>query len=142
MPLASVWLIRASFAHLVSGAILGALYLAWKAEGWMPWVVSHRQIHVEQMLVGWMVQLVIGVAFYILPRTDNTAAYRSGPLIWVVFALLNAGVVMAALGSAPDYPPALLLTGRVLEVAAAGLFALHAWHRQRPYTAQLRRKLV
>lgn len=142
MPVASVWLIRAAFFHFISGAVLGAFYLAFKAEGWMAWVASHRQVHVEQMAVGWMVQLVIGVAFWILPRTEVTATARSGPLIWIVFALLNTGVLAAALGSAPAYPPALLLAGRIMEVAAAGLFALHAWNRQRPYTRQAKRVLV
>lgn len=142
MPAASVWLIRAAFLHFVSGALLGAIYLAWKAEGWMVWVVSHRSVHVEQMLVGWMVQLVIGVAFWILPRTERADIAGAGPLIWVVFGLLNVGVIAAALGSAPGYPPALLLAGRVLEAAAAGLFAFHAWHRQRPYTREVKRILV
>jgi hypothetical protein len=142
VPVASVWLIRVSFVHFASGALLGAFYLSWKAVGWFAWVVSHRQVHVEQMLVGWMVQLVIGVAFWILPRTEATATARSGPSIWVVFALLNAGVLLAALGTAPDWPRELALAGRSAEIVAAGLFAAHAWNRQRPYTRGVRRMLV
>ena len=142
MPLASVWLIRAALLHLATAAVLGAMYLAWKAEGWFAFAPSHRQMHVEQMLVGWMVQLVIGVGFWILPRTEPTVAQRSGPLIWIVFGLLNAGVLLAAWGSAPEYPAWVSPAGRTLEMAAALLFAIHAWRRQRPYTRETKRILV
>ena len=142
MPLASVWLIRAALLHFATAAVLGAMYLAWKAEGWFAFVASHRQMHVEQMLVGWMVQLVIGVAFWILPRTEPTEAQRSGPLIWTVFGLLNTGVLLAASGAAPGYPAWGAPAGRALEMAAALLFALHAWRRQRPYTRETKRILV
>ena len=142
MPLASVWLIRAALLHLATAAVLGAMYLAWKAEGWFAFAPSHRQMHVEQMLVGWMVQLVIGVGFWILPRTEPTVAQRSGPLIWIVFGLLNAGVLLAAWGSAPEYPAWVSPAGRTLEMAAALLFAFHAWRRQRPYSRETKRILV
>lgn len=142
MPLASVWLVRMSLLHLAAGGTLGAMYLSWKAYGWFPFVTGHRQVHVEEMLVGWMVQLVIGVAFWILPRTEGTLGFQQSKLIWVVFALLNAGVIAAAWGSAPHYPAWVSPTGRALEMAAAALFAFHAWNRQRPYTRGTKRILV
>ena len=89
MPRVSVWMIRAALLHLLSGALLGAAYLAFKAEGWFVILVSHLGTHQEQMLVGWMVQLVIGVAYWILPRPAEQAADVSARVMWLVFWLLK-----------------------------------------------------
>jgi len=142
MPRVSVWLVRASLLQLLSGALLGAAYLAFKAEGWFAILVTHLGTHQEQMLVGWMVQLVIGVAYWILPRSDGQGPKDSERVMWVVFGLLNAGVLVAALGTDPSWPASLLLIGRVAETAAAVLFARHAWKRQRAYREGVRTVLV
>lgn len=142
MPRVSVWFIRASLLHLLSGAALGAAYLAWKAYEWFPFAVSLRQVHVEQMLVGWLVQLVVGVAFWILPRPEGRDPGAYSGQMWVIFGLLNAGVLAAALGSSAALPDALGLAGRAAEAAAAALFLIHAWHRQRPYRTATRQLLV
>jgi heme/copper-type cytochrome/quinol oxidase subunit 1 len=142
MPRVSQWLIRAALLQLLSGAMLGAVYLVFKAEGWFPTIVTHLGTHQEQMLVGWMVQLVIGVAYWILPRPAEQAVYTSTGVMWLVFWLLNAGVLVASLGTDPLLPAWLLLVGRLAETLAVVLFARHAWHRQRAYRAGVRTVLV
>ena len=142
MPRMSMWLIRAALLQFLAGATIGAAYLCFKAEGWFAWSVSHLPVHVEVMLVGWMVQLVMGVAYWILPRPAAEPRDAHEPVMWAVFGLLNGGVLVAALGGDPAFAAWAGLLGRVLEVAAAALFALHAWNRQRPYRAQARRVLI
>lgn len=142
MPRVSAWLIRIALLHFLSGAILGASYLSFKALGAPVFAVSHRPVHVEQMLVGWMVQLVIGVGYWILPRTASHGTAPHAALMWAVFALLNGGLLLAALGGDPRLPGGLVLAGRVAESAAVGLFAAHAWTRQRAYRDASRRVLV
>ena len=142
MPRASVWLIRIALLHLLSGAVLGTAYLVFKATGTPAWVATHRPVHMEQMLVGWMVQLVIGVAWWILPRPAEPERAPRAATMWLVGVLLNGGVVVAALGGSPRLPQALLPAGRMLEVLAVAVFALHAWRRQRPYRQAARRLIV
>ena len=142
MPKMSVWLIRAALLHFVMGALLGSAYLCWKAAGWFPWSLSHVSVHVELMLVGWMVQLVIGVAYWILPRPADEPRDAHEGVMWAVFGMINAGVLLASLGGDPSLPRQFQLAGRILEIAAAGLFALHAWNRQRPYRAKARKVLI
>ena len=64
MPRLSCCFIRASLAYLVAGFTLGALMLTLKA------VVRYEGVgllmmtpHVEFLLIGWTVQLTMGVAF-------------------------------------------------------------------------------
>jgi cbb3-type cytochrome oxidase subunit 1 len=139
VPRVSVWLIRVALLHLLSGAYLGAAYLTFKGTGWPAWAASHRPVHVEQMLMGWMVQLVIGVAFWILPSRTKAPPASPARLMWLVFVLLNGGVVLASF-SDPSRP-AVELLGRCAETGAVALFAVLAWNRQRPYTPAAR-KLV
>ncbi len=133
MPRVSVWLLRLALIHFASGAVLGFAFLCWKATGWPTFAPSHLGVHQEQMLVGWMVQLVIGTAFWMLPRAASYDASSASRRLWVVFALLNAGVLLAALAGAPSFPSWCLPVGRTAETLAVALFAQHAWHRQRAY---------
>lgn len=109
------------------GFTLGAVMLASKAMalwGPMAWLLAP---HVEFLLVGWTVQLTMGVAFWILPRFEGGRSRGRERYAWAVFVLVNAGVVLVGVGPALG-PPATLL-GRVAEFAAAAAFGFHAWRR-------------
>jgi uncharacterized membrane protein YidH (DUF202 family) len=63
MPVLSRWFIRASLAYLVAGFSLGALMLAFKACARHGVMWRLFTPHVEFLLIGWTVQLTMGVAF-------------------------------------------------------------------------------
>lgn len=125
MPLASRLFLRLALGHLVIGSTLGAWLLAAKS-GW-PSIVPGllRPAHVEMLLVGWLLNLIMGTAYWILPRhATGPARGHAGP---VVFALVsvNAGVIAAGYGG-------WFIGGRALEGLGAAAFVLHAWSRVRP----------
>jgi len=127
MPRVSAWFVRASLVHLMAGFCIGAVLLAGKGIplGFDPW--SLRAVHIEMLLVGWMIQLVMGVAIWIFPRfVLHRAPQRSAVTAWLAFALLNAGVLLAGLGGS------LLAAGRATEIGAAASFAVHLWGRVSP----------
>jgi hypothetical protein len=131
VPRLSCWFIRASLAYLVAGFTLGALMLTLKA------VVRYEGVgllvtpHVEFLLIGWTVQLTMGVAFWILPRFEGGTSRGAVGYAWLAFVLLNAGVILAGLGPALGDPGFIRLSGRAAEAAAAFAFGLHAWRRIR-----------
>lgn len=126
MPPVSAWMVRAALAYLAVGATVGAGLLAQKG-GWLhlgggALVRAHREV----LLVGWLVQLALGVGFWILPPVRGTRV-RGWPG-WSVAALLNAGVaavvaslLLAGPGTVRD---AGIVGGRVVEVAAILLFGI------------------
>lgn len=132
MPRLSVLAVRMSLSCLLIGATLGALLLAHKG---VPidaslWVL--RGPHIELVLVGWLVQLALGVAFWILPRprlAEERA--RRERTAWAAFAVLNAGLVTAVVASAVGAPAPMLGAGRALELLGVALFGVHAWSRVR-----------
>ncbi len=131
MPRLSVWFVRAALLHLAIGFTMGALLLWHKAYPLHPLLWRVLPMHMEFLLVGWTVQLALGVAYWILPRWQS----QRGDVrpAWAALVLLNAGVWLVAL--APYAGPAngLMVVGRVLEAIAALAFAVHAWPRVKPW---------
>ena len=131
MPAVSIWLIRSALVYLLAGFTLGAMLLVGKgialpAELWR-WL----PVHFELLFVGWLIQLVMGVAYWIFPRFGMTprARGREG-LGWFALALLNGGVWLASVGMVHDLR-ALTVAGRSAEVLAAAAMALNIWSRTR-----------
>ena len=131
MPGASIWFIRAALAYLLAGFTLGALLLAAKGLPLPLGVWRWLSVHFELLLVGWFVQLVMGVAYWIFPRFGMTRAARGREaLAWLALALLNGGIW--AVSVAVLYGPATLaVIGRAMEVLAAATMALNVWARTR-----------
>ena len=85
----------------------------------------------EFLLLGWMVQLTMGVAFWILPRFRSGTPRGNIDLVWSAFVILNTGIVMVAVQ--PFISMAWLAqTGRILETISVLLFALASWQRVKP----------
>lgn len=131
MPRASIWFIRAALAYLLAGFTLGAMLLAAKGLPLPLGVWRWLPVHFELLLVGWFVQLVMGVAYWIFPRFGMTRAARGREgLAWLALALLNGGIW--AVSVAVLYGPATLaVIGRSMEVLAAATMALNVWARTR-----------
>lgn len=128
MPRLSVWFVRCSFIYLFLGFTFGGLILANKGFPFAPWTWSLLPAHMEFLLLGWMVQLTMGVAFWILPRFRSGSPRGSVNLVWSAFVILNTGIVMVAVQ--PFFSMAWLTqTGRILETISVLLFALASWQR-------------
>ena len=130
MPRLSVWFVRASLIYLLVGFTFGALILAEKGIPYDPLVWSLFPIHAEFLLVGWLVQLAMGVAFWILPRFMSGPPRGNEKLIWASFVSINAGILLAALQL---WIPLALLGGRVLEAAGVVIYVLGSWRRVKPF---------
>ena len=131
MPLVSVWFVRAALLYLGAGFTLGALLLVNKGSGFAPGLWRWLPVHFELLLIGWFVQLVMGVAYWIFPRFGMTRAARGREsLAWLALALLNGGVGLASVGLLSERP-SLVVAGRVAEVLAAATMAMNVWSRTR-----------
>lgn len=94
-----------------------------------PFIWQLLPAHIELLLFGWMVQLVLGVAYWILPRLIFGPPRGNERVLWMVYGVLNVGVLLVALGQTLLWPGAILLLGRGCEVAAVIGFVSQAWPR-------------
>jgi hypothetical protein len=136
VPRLSVLMIRTALAYLAIGFLVGALLLIQRAVPLGTWLHRLVPLHIEYLLLGCMVQLALGVAFWILPRFRSGADQGRQAPAWVAFALLNLGIQGVAIGGAAGAPSTLGLLGRCTEGLAAAAFALHAWPRVKVFRSE------
>ena len=129
MPRFSQWIIRTAFIYLLLGFTLGALLLAHKGIPLHPLLWSWLPAHIEFLLMGWIVQLAMGVAFWILPRYWKKPRRPKARYMQIAFLLLNLGIWLVVAGTTFRAGRWILFAGRSVELGAIVFFALHAWNR-------------
>ena len=129
MPRQTVWFIRASLIYLLVGLSMGALILAQKGRPYDASVWLLLPLHMEFLLAGWLLQLVLGMAFWIFPRFGVGAPRGRENAIWVSFVLLNLGILLVA---AQLWVPLALLVGRLAEAAGLLIYIAGSWGRVKP----------
>ena len=130
MPRLSCWFIRAALLYLALGITFGSLILFHKGIPFYPFIWRFLPLHVEFLLFGWTVQLVMGVAFWIFPRFWRSRGDERPA--WLAFSLINLGVWLAGAGPLVGAPAWIILIGRLAEAGAAAAFAWHVWPRVKP----------
>jgi hypothetical protein len=128
----SVWTVRAALLYLGTGFLIGALMLTQKGLPIDPALLRMLPMHIEFVLIGWTLQLAMGIAFWILPRFSREPRYGNQTLGWLALGFLNIGILCAGLGQWLNAPSAVFLFGRIAELAACLFFVLHAWPRVKP----------
>lgn len=132
MPRLSTWFVRASLVYLAFGFTFGALLLANKTLAFYPTAWRLLPIHIEMLLMGWFVQLAVGVAFWILPRLSDPAPRGNQALVWLAFWLINVGIGLVAIRAIVPVP-ALLLLGRLAELGGVLAFVVGSWKRVKAF---------
>lgn len=130
MPRLSVWFVRASLIYLLLGLLFGALLLAQKGVPFYAPAWYLFPFHMEFLLVGWLIQLAMGVAFWVIPRFSSGSPRGPVGLVWFSFALINAGILIGVL---QFWFPVVVLIGRIAEVVAGILFVIGSWRRIKPH---------
>jgi hypothetical protein len=132
MPRLSRLFVRAALLYLALGFTFGALLLAHKGVPLHPALWSLLPAHIEFVLVGWMVQLALGVAFWILPRFAREPKRGDERPAWVAFILLNLGIWAVSFVPLLDGFGWLGPAGRAAQAAGVLAFAFYAWARVKP----------
>lgn len=133
-------MVRLSLGWLLAGVALGGLMLVDRAVpgNWRVWAAP---VHGHILFVGWFVQFVIGVAYWLFPRRRQPSrhlGYREG-LAMTAVVLLNLGLVLRVVaepmeraGHAGDWTLATLVSSAILQVVAVGVFVFELWPRVGP----------
>lgn len=130
MPPVSMLFLRTGLVMLVAGVGLGTLGLAqpdWMTPGW-------RTSHTHLLLVGWLMNTVIGVAWWMFPRIPGTMA--PAPVVVAGWAALNGGLLLRVsvelFGDGMMVaPPPVRWTSALLQFGGILLLAALMWRRVR-----------
>ena len=131
MPRLSQWYIRAALIYLLLGFTIGALLLAHKGVPIHPALWGWLPVHVELLLTGWILQLVLGVAFWITPRLRSTRGNVKAA--YLAFFLLNLGIWLVIGASIGRIGGWLSFIGRLCQFMGVISFVLAQWPRIIPH---------
>ena len=133
----SIIMVRGSLIWLMAGIVIGSLMLIDRAipGAWRLWMApSHGHI----LFVGWFLQFVLGIAYWLLPRKRSAElplGYRENIALAGAVAL-NIGLLCRVLsepfertGRANMLTLSLLIVSSVLQVVAVALFISQLWPR-------------
>ena len=117
--------LRAAIVWLVVGTSLGA------AIAMIPAWLVYRPVHLHLLLLGFVVMIIAGVAYHVIPRFTAAPLY-SNRLAMVHLWVANAGLVLLACRfiarvQHPALAPWLLASGGVLSATGAYLLAWNLW---------------
>ena len=129
------WMVRSAMLFIVAGALTGLLMqLAYRIPQ-LAWAHALRSSHIHMLLVGGVIQMIVGVALWMFPRRTEQPQWPTGAQGWTLYALLSGGTLLRAL-AAPfqlESTAAFVLAtaGATMQVAAIVMFIALAYHRAR-----------
>lgn len=129
MSAQSIWMIRLSLLSLLISVLIGGLLLVHKVLPVHPMLWAFLPVHYEIAILGWLVQFVMGTAYWMFPRHLTGPGRGSEGLAWVLVVMFNLGLLILLIASATAYDQILPLTGRGCMILAVILFGALMWNR-------------
>lgn len=128
MPVQSVWLIRLSLIYFFIAVVLGGILLSHKVVEIHPSVWALLPLHFEMAIWGWIIQFVLGTAYWMFPRFLKTPKRGSSLAAWYGIILFNAGIITVLLSHLIS-SQWLRIPGRFLILAGIVTFIGLMWGR-------------
>jgi hypothetical protein len=135
MPPLTRWFIRSSFVYLVAALLVGVAQAAPGAVQAAPVVAVWGPVYVHLLTVGWITQMIFGVAYWMFPRYSRAAPRGSAALGVAAYGLLNAGLLLRVVGepAATLHPGGragwLLAAAAALQWLGGAAFVVNTWPR-------------
>lgn len=137
MPTLTRWFVKTAMLYFLSGFTLGGCLLAMTGQQHQAAVSVLRPEYWHLLLVGWLMQLIFGVAYWMFPSAPGERSQGSPILGWLTYLTLNGGLLLRVIIE-PWHslrPQAglgwLLVPAAVLQVTAGWTFVVSIWHRIR-----------
>jgi len=134
MPRLTRYFIKSAMIYLIAAFVAGVA-IQDPVAARLPVLRAFWPTYVHLLVVGWLTQLIFGVAYWMFPRYSAERPRASERLGWTTFALLNIGLVVRIIGE-PSYRiagrgGATLVVSAVLQLLAVWAFVLNTWPRVR-----------
>jgi len=127
VPPLTRWYVRLSFTYLVLALVASTAGAAQQPLGLPGWVAALGPVAVHLFVVGWITQMIFGVAYWMFPRR-SAAMPRGDPAPAVAtLALLNAGLLLRIVAEPWHATRPSSLTGGMLVASAMAQWLAGVW---------------
>lgn len=135
MPPLARWYVRTALGYFVLALLVGVSLMLRQVIDLPVALVSLQPVYFHLLMVGWVTQLIFGVVYWMFPKYSAARPRGSERLGWATYGLLNAGLLLRAVGeplvAVRPGPGAgwLLAASAVLQLLAGWGFVANTWPR-------------
>lgn len=135
MPVLSRIYIKTGLVYFVVALAMAALLAAQPVLKLSSSLSVLRPVYLHLLMVGWVLQLIFGVVYWMFPKYSKEQPRGSEKLGWFVYVTLNLGLILRAVGEPlvmlqPDNSVGwLLAASAVLQLVAGWGFIANTWSR-------------
>lgn len=146
MPRLTRYFIKTAMIYLAAALLLGAILASRSLVTLPPLFNAMGPVYFHAFLVGWITQLIFGVAFWMFPVLNKERPRGSERLGWASFILLNTGLALRVVaeplnGLRPQTIWGwLLVLSSLLQWLGGLCFVINSWGRVHPGPRRQQRK--
>ncbi len=138
MPPLTRWFIKTAILYLVAAILVGVMIAAQPLLPTPAFIAASQPTYLHLLTVGWITQMIFGVAYWMFPRESRHRPRGSQGLGVATYLCLNLGLLTRAalepwrtIDAPTRADPAAwaLVSAGVLQWVAALTFALNTWRR-------------
>jgi hypothetical protein len=135
VPPLTRWFVRTALAYFVAALLVGVSLMLRLVMGLPPVIAALQPVYFHFLMLGWVTQLIFGVVFWMFPKYSTDRPRGSERLGWTTYWLLNAGLLLRAIGEPlvavqPGHGTGwLLAASAVLQLLAGWAFVANSWAR-------------
>ncbi len=94
MPPLTRWFIKAGLLYFVAALVVGIVVSVPALSRLSPAVTALGPVYLHLLVVGWITQLILGVAYWMFPVYSKERPRGYEGLAWATFVLLNVGLIL------------------------------------------------
>jgi len=135
MPPLTRWFLKSALAYLLVSLLIGVTLAGQKALGLPSAIAALTPVYVHLFMVGFVAQMIFGVALWMFPRSSKDEPRGSERLALVTYVALNAGLIartvaepMLTLRPGAVWA-AILILSAAFQWLAALTFSVNTWPR-------------
>lgn len=132
MPTLTRWFIKSALLYLVAALLAAVLDVSFPRS---TAITALRPVYLHLFVVGWITQMIFGVAYWMFPRYSRERPRGSAALGWGTYGMLNLGLLLRLAGEPVEVLRLeaelgwLLVGSATLQWVAGALFVANTWGR-------------
>jgi hypothetical protein len=119
MPPISRLFVKTSLVYLVVALLVGWLMAAARYLPLPAWMPLLSPVYIHLFMVGWVTQLIAGIAYWMFPKFSRARPRGFDRLAWLTYVALNLGLILRAVAEPANTLSPSPWWGTGLAVAAA-----------------------